>query len=430
MMLPLMSHATAFDQRPIYHFTAPEGWINDPNGLVFANGKYHLFYQHNPFGTRWGNMTWGHATSKDLIHWKHLGEAIRPDSMGTIFSGSAVVDKSDTAGFGKNAIICAYTSAGGTNDESKGQPFTQSLAWSTDGSLFHKFAGNPVLPNIVGENRDPRLIWHEASKKWVMALYLSGSEFGFYGSRDLRSWTPLSQYTLHGSSECPDLFVLPLDGNKRDQRWVFSGADGKYQVGNFNGQSFVPETAVLESYFGNTAYAAQTFSNAPKGRIIHVSWFRGSDFLDQKWNQQMSVPNEITLKTTRNGPKLFFTPVAEIVNCRQMVVTGPTRAEALDIEGRWDLPESGKMTLHVKGVDVTVDAAERTVTALGKVSHFDAKARNVHLRILVDRASLEVYVQGGEAYMPFWIPPSEPSKHEVTVSGNWAGSSKVFELKV
>lgn len=228
-LLPLltMSQATPYDEplRPQFHFTAKSGWLNDPNGLAYFKGEYHLFFQHNPFGTQWGNMTWGHAVSKDLVHWRQLDNALSPDELGTMFSGSAVVaefaqsDISIATGPGsdrsaRSALVCFYTAAGGTNDASKGRPFTQCLAYSHDGRTFSKYPGNPVIPHIEAENRDPKVIWHGPTKRWVMALYLNESRFALYGSADLVTWSRLSNIELPGASECPDLFPLALDGDK------------------------------------------------------------------------------------------------------------------------------------------------------------------------------------------------------------------------
>ena len=183
--------------RPQFHFTAKKGWLNDPNGLVYFNGLYHLFFQHNPFGTEWGNMTWGHAVSKDLVRWTQLDDAIEPDKLGTIFSGSAVVDENNTSGFGTNGkapLVCIYTAAGGTNTASTGKRFTQCLAYSTDGVTFKKYEGNPVLPHQIVNNRDPKVIWYAPDKRWVMALYLDGHKYGFFGSPDLKNWTDHERY--------------------------------------------------------------------------------------------------------------------------------------------------------------------------------------------------------------------------------------------
>ena len=231
--------------RPQFHFTAKRGWDNDPNGLVFYKGEYHLFFQHNPFGNQWGNMTWGHAVSPDLVHWTQLRNAIEPDRMGTIFSGSAVVDWENTASFQtgpEETLVAIYTAAGGTSPESKGQPFTQCIACSNDrGRTFTKYRANPVVPHMVGDNRDPKVVWHVPTRKWIMTLYLSGNDYRFLASPDLKTWAKLHDITVPGCAECPDFFEMTVDGEPGVTKWVWTAANDKYLVGMFDGERFCPE---------------------------------------------------------------------------------------------------------------------------------------------------------------------------------------------
>jgi len=204
--------------RPQFLFIAKKNWLNDPNGLVFYKGEYHLFFQHNPDGINWGNMTWGHAVSKDLVHWEQLEHAIHPDNLGTIFSGSAVVDWKNTTGFQsgeKKALVCIYTSAG--------KPLTQSIAYSNvRGRTLTKYEKNPVLPHFVGGNRDPKVIWHEPTQKWIMALYKDKSLYALFFSPDLKTWTFLHDLDMPGCGECPDLFPMPVDGDRKNIKWVWT----------------------------------------------------------------------------------------------------------------------------------------------------------------------------------------------------------------
>ena len=214
--------------RPQFHFTPKTNWTNDPNGLIYYKGEYHLFFQHNPFGIDWGNMTWGHAISRDLVHWKQLPHALHPDELGTIFSGSGVVDWNNTGGFqagDESVLVNFYTSAG--SHAPKEVPFTQSIAYSNDrGRNWAKYEGNPVIEHIVGSNRDPKVIWHEPTQKWVMALYLDQNDYALFGSTNLKEWTRLSDLQIP-DTECPDIFELPVDDDPDNTKWVFWGAAGK-----------------------------------------------------------------------------------------------------------------------------------------------------------------------------------------------------------
>ena len=217
--------------RPQYHFTARKNWLNDPNGLVYRDGIWHLFFQHNTEATTWGNMTWGHAESRDLVHWDQVDHALYPDSLGTMFSGSAVVDKYNTAGFGEDALLAFYTAAGQFVNPQK--PYTQCLAYSLDnGRTWIKYEQNPIINEIAPGNRDPKVIWHEGTERWIMALYLSGDRYCLLSSQDAKSWTHLQDLTLEGDRECPDFF--PLKSPSGDEKWVFTGASGNYLIGEFN----------------------------------------------------------------------------------------------------------------------------------------------------------------------------------------------------
>lgn len=261
--------------RPRFHFTPQENWMNDPNGLVYYQGEYHMFFQHNPTGIKWGNMTWGHAVSKDMVHWTQQENVLLPDRMGTMFSGSAVVDWNNTAGLAKGdekTIVLIYTAAGGSSPESKGQPFTQCIAHSTDGGrTFTKYSGNPVVPNIVGSNRDPKVVWHAPTRQWIMALFLEGNVYAFLASPDLKKWTLLHTLSVPGVSECPDFFEMPVENEPGASKWVWTGANSSYLVGAFDGRRFLPEVMTQSIHSDTNYYTVQTFSDLPNNQHIQIT---------------------------------------------------------------------------------------------------------------------------------------------------------------
>lgn len=295
--------------RPQYHFTTRRGWTNDPNGMVFYEGEYHLFYQHNPFERDWGNMSWGHAVSKDLVHWDELPVALHPDKMGTIFSGSAVVDYNNTTGFGKPgkpAMVAFYTS----NNSDKQ---VQCLAYSLDkGRNWIKYKGNPILDSKArwnsNDTRDPKVFWYKPAKHWVMVLHEKDGH-SIYTSQNLKTWVYESHVT--GFWECPELFELEVNGNPKQRKWVMLGASNTYMIGTFNGKVFRPEGG--KYFFSSGAiYAAQTFNNIPQsdGRIIQMGWGR----IPQRgmpFNSMMLLPTALTLRNTKDGIRLFSLPVKE-----------------------------------------------------------------------------------------------------------------------
>jgi fructan beta-fructosidase len=432
--------------RPQFHFTAPIGWLNDPNGLLYYRGEYHLFFQHNPYGVQWGNMHWGHAVSRDLVGWQVLPHALEPDALGTIFSGSGVVDRGNTTGFqnGKEPpLILIYTAAGGSSAASAGKPFTQCLAYSLNrGRTWTKYDGNPVLKHIVAENRDPKMVWHAPTRRWIMALYLKGNEFGFYASPDLKRWTPLHTMIVPDCAECPDFFEMPVKGDPKTRKWVWTAANGRYLIGSFDGQRFTPETGTLQADFGANFYAVQTYSDLPAsdGRRIQLAWMAGGNYPQMPFNQQMSFPCELTLRPTPEGLRLFRLPVREIRGLyeRERIwrdlplkpgenpLSGLT-GELWDIEIEIEVGEAQEVGLRVRGEAVSYRVGEGTLSCLGRSAPLEPIRGRIRLRALADRASLEVFGNDGRVSLTScFLPREEERGMEVYAVG---GTARIVRLQ-
>lgn len=304
--------------RPSYHHTPSYGWMNDPNGMFYKDGVYHLCYQYNPYGSKWGNMHWGHAISRDLIHWKEVEPTIARDPMGHIFSGSAVIDKEGTAKYGKDAIVALYTSASDKNGQ------IQCMAYSTDGGYtFHKYPGNPVLTPFDGlkDFRDPKVFWYAPLKKWYM-IVSADKEMRFYSSPNLRDWTYVSAFGQgYGAQpnqfECPDFFQLPVDGNPNKKKWVmivninpgclFGGSATEYFIGDFDGKNFVcdskPSVAKFVDY-GKDHYATVTFSGV-QDRVLGIAWMSNWQYANvtpiRQYRGANTLPREFKLFTGKDG---------------------------------------------------------------------------------------------------------------------------------
>ncbi len=278
--------------RPGFHFTSKIGWLNDPNGLVFQNGIWHLFYQHNPFGIRWGNMHWGHAVSSDLFRWKELGDVFFPgaDTRGMAFSGSAVIDSLNTSGWGKGALVTPFTDTG----------LGEVMAYSLDrGQTFAFYENNPVVKH---KGRDPKVFWHAPSKHWVMAVYNEDDgkkSIRIHRSPDLKNWTFESENP--DFYECPELFEIPIDGKPGETKWIMYGADTEYLVGTFDGMTFVPDSTGKTRFWQGSFYASQLYNNTPDDRLIQIGWARGTEFPGMPFSQQMAVPVELALRETPDG---------------------------------------------------------------------------------------------------------------------------------
>lgn len=432
--------------RPQFHFTAKQNWLNDPNGLVFYKGQYHLFFQHNPSGINWGNMTWGHAVSTDLVHWEQLEHALLPDPMGTMFSGSAVVDHDNTGGFQKGdekALVAFYTAAGGTSPESKGQPFTQCLAYSTDaGRTWTKYEKNPIIKEIRGGNRDPKVSWDPGTKQWVMSLYLDKNDFALFTSTDLKAWKHIQDLTMPGCDECPDFFPMTVEGSDaKEMKWVFTAANGKYLVGMFDGRTFKPQTQVRQVDYGRNFYAVQTYSDAPDGRRIQIAWMRGGSYPRMPFNQQMGFPNEMKLRKTADGLRVFLMPAKEIETLHgkahkwadvSLKPDGENplarlKGDLFHIRAEFELGDAQVVGFKVRGEPVVYNVKDAAVSALG-AAPLAAEDGRVKLELLVDRTSIETYANGGRVSLSSCFLPMQSNKTlEVFAQG---GTAKIVSLEV
>ena len=410
----LPGHESMYEERdrPRFHFTSKIGWLNDPNGLVWHDGVWHLFYQHNPYGWNWGNMHWGHAVSSDLAHWTEVGDEIFPwsDCEGAAFSGCGVIDHLNTSGFGSSdnpPMVLALT------DTDSGE----IVAYSGDNAESISFyEGNPVVRH---QGRDPKIIWHVPTNRWVMALYdeKDGSrDIAFYSSSNLKDWEYHSR--IHGFFECPDLFPLPVDGDPENVRWIVYAADGEYVIGDFDGRKFTPGHEGKKKLWHGNFYAAQSYDNTPRGRRIQFGWARGVIFPGMPFNQQMTVPVELTLRSGADGPRLCAEPVDELkllrtdrrefhdVSLSMEPLHLQVPVEALDLEAEFQLDREGTLEMKLRGTEIRYDAAEQTLHCGNKVAKLPLKDGTLSLRILVDRNSIEVFADHGQVAISHGPLPS------------------------
>ncbi len=408
--------------RPQIHFSSRRGWNNDPNGLVWFDGEYHLYYQHNPFEKFWENMHWGHAVSKDLVHWEELGIALEPDTLGTMFSGSAIIDKNNTAGWGKDALVAFYTAAG--------KKMTQNVAYSTDrGRSFTKYEGNPIL----GPDRDPKVFWYEPAKTWVMVLY-NDNYLIIYNSKDLKKWEEKS--IVPGFYECPEFFELAVDGNPKNKKWVMYGASGTYMTGSFNGEKFTPEHGKY-FYSWGSQYAAQTYNDVADGRRIQVGWGR-IEHAGMAFNQMMLFPCELTLRTTTEGIRLFCEPVKEIALLHEKsyswndLTTASANEKLKEVKGDLFHLKMDAEIVHGLGLELFYKG-NPVVYYDGNFNRFNGAPYicdkpgifRFSIEVILDRTSVEAYIGKGKLFI------SEQLKEKKSDEGlAFKGDLKIHSLEV
>ena len=453
-----MSFSDTFDMqnreqyRPVYHHTPAYGWMNDPNGMFYKDGVWNLYFQHNPYGSQWENMTWGHSTSTDLVHWKYEGDAVESDALGTVFSGSAVVDKDNTAGFGKGAVIALYTSAGENQ--------TQSMAYSTDnGKTFTKYEGNPIITSNVPDFRDPHMFWNEDIKKWNMIL-AAGQHMEIYTSDNLKDWKLESsfgaEYGNHGGVwECPDLMKLKVRGTDKE-KWMlicninpggpFGGSATQYFVGDFDGHKFTcdskPEVTKWMDY-GKDHYATVTFDNAPEGRRVAIAWMSNWQYANQVPTQQYrsgnSIPRDLGLFEYKGETYCSVVPSPEMTAARSKKAGKKLTASCemvVNLKGNATITLSNdKGEKVVMNYDAKAETFSMDRTKSGKMdfsSDFAATTKAPtygkisQLRIFIDKSSIEVLDAEGKMAMTNLVFPTKPY-NKVTIQGK--GKYQVYNIK-
>ena len=464
--------------RPLYHHTPVYGWMNDPNGMFYKDGKWHLYYQWNPYGSKWQNMTWGHSVSEDLINWTPMPTAIVPDALGAIFSGSAAIDHRNTAGFGEDAVVAMYTSAGHSQ--------MQSIAGSTDdGTTFEIYAGNPVI-TMDSEARDPKIFFNEKTGLWNMTLaHALDHEMLFFSSPDLKTWTLNGNFGKVGATggvwECPDLFELEIDGKNK---WVllcnlnpggpFGGSATQYFVGDFDGKTFVADTdangEIITKWmdYGKDHYATVTWSDAPANRRVALGWMSNwqyaADVPTMQFRSANTLPRDLSLFTAPDGEiYLASAPSPELLKLRGKTVANASKLKVSAKGKNFNLPKTNdgicEITARIEGgkegkVDLTLSnpAGERVVMTYDAAAHtlsFDRTQAGasdfsqdfpavtvaptyeadgtVTLDIFVDRSSIEVFANGGKSVMTNLVFPGAPYT-TLNISGK--GNASVADLKV
>jgi len=468
--------------RPRFHFTPPHNFMNDPNGLVYLDGEFHLFYQHNPEGERWGHMSWGHAVSRDLLTWEHLPLALREEGGVMVFSGSAVVDARDTSGLCGDAApsSCLVAIWTGHSDRNGRDHQTQNLAVSRDkGRTFSKYAGNPVIDLGRGDNRDPKVFWHEPTRRWIMATVLAGEhKVRFFASIDLRGWETLGDFGPAGATggawECPDLFPLAVDGNAADVQWVLQvdinpggrvgGSAGQYFVGRFNGREFVSDEPPGEARWvdwGKDFYAAQSWSNLPPEppRTLWIGWMSNWAYANDEptspWRGVQSLPRELGLRRTPDGIRLVQAPIRELASRRTTVEPRAVSGESelpgtADIElevvpGEW--AEAGFRLSNAIGEEVVVGVSAEPLEVFvdrrrsrAEPFHEEYPGRHagparwregrITMRVVFDRTTLEVFANDGETVLSDRVYPTRPLERIAPLDDGrgLAAPLRVFEL--
>ena len=468
--------------RPAFHHTPLYGWMNDPNGMFFKDGTWHLYYQYNPYGSKWQNMSWGHSTSKDLITWEHQPVALEVDGLGHVFSGSSVVDSAGTAGFGKDAIVALYTSC----DASQ----YQSMAYSTDGgTTFQRYAGNPVL-TLESEARDPNMFWDEKAGQWVMTLaHALDHEILFFTSPDLKVWTLQSAFgkgegAQDGVWECPDLFKLKVEGTD-EEKWVlicnlnpggpFGGSATQYFIGDFDGKTFTSDTDASGRIptkwmdFGKDHYATVSWSGTPQSRRTVIGWMSNWQYAAEvpttQYRSANTLPRDLSLFRAPDGEiYLASAPAAELTALRGTLACKAKKATAGKKSRVFELPAANRGICEILldidarkadsvSIDITNKAGERVALTYNPAAHtlaFDRRnsglkdfskdfpavtvaptfenGRKISLRIFIDRSSIEVFGNNGHFVSTNLVFPTQPySKLSVTSHG---GSTKISNLNI
>ena len=438
------------DSHPIIHFTPNTGWLNDPNGFYFREGMYHLYFQHNPMNTIWGNMTWGHAVSRDLLHWEQRESVLYPDEEGHMFSGSAIINERGLLGLPKDTPLFFYTVAGNLSSWCDGKKYMQKLAYSLDnGNTLQK--AQTVVPHIDGDNRDPKVYWHDESKGYYMVLYLDKCEFAILRSENLSNWTITQRLELEGAKECPDLVKVPVEGGGR--KWMFWCADGFYYLGEFDGYIFTQTEPPKQAYLSSLPYAAQTCWG--EERVISIPWLRCGNN-GRTYTGAMGIPRELSLVHNESGYKLRQNPIREIENYQRKIDVKCADGDSFIFSCDTNLainavlqPSHQDFVMSFGKVEIRYDHKEKNLQVTGcckqKYEEYWRKAEQSQINsadymkeilmedspemieVLFDHEILEITIDGGLGCAAFEIA-FRKGKTDTPMEIHTKGMAEVFEI--
>lgn len=404
------------EKHPVIHFAAETGWINDPNGLVYQDGTFHAYFQYNPWDINWDNMSWGHAESKDLMHWEQKDTVMFPDADGTIFSGSAIVNKKGCMSLPNDALIYFYTAAGSTNEWSTGKEFTQKIAYSTDGGRTLHKVEHSAVDTIFYDNRDPKVFWHEESQAYVMVLWLRGAQYAIFRSENLTDWVESQRLELPDTWECPDLFCLKNGEGK--SLWFFWTADGYYFPGYFDGYRFASFLERGKAYVNSLPYAAQTYSGLDD-RVVSIPWIRMEND-GRNFTGMYGTPVELSYEKEQGKHVLIQRPAREILQAAKPI----SEHYIIDENGKISYNNIDKQTaLLVKMVlnqeykneyrwllnDTKVTYSAVSGMVMLEPDKFLAGYDFYDVMMLIDDKLLEIYFDGGRRVATFILDHSEVS---------------------
>lgn len=424
----------AGEKRPAIHFAADTGWTNDPNGLIYENGVYHLYFQYNPFDTKWNNMSWGHAVSSDLLHWTQMDSVMFPDESGTIYSGCAIPNDRKMLGLPEDALLFFYTAAGGANDWSKGLEFTQKIAYSLDHGKTLTKIEEPCVPVIYKDSRDPKVYWHENSKGYIMVLWLKANDFGILRSEDLKSWEMTDQFALRDAWECPDIFEL--SSPEGEKCWFFWSADGYYYTGEFDGYHFKTDGIKHRIYVNKLPYAAQTYTGVDD-RVISVPWLRLKND-GRSFTGAYGIPVELTCKKRNEGFIIMQKPVRELmehaVSVQKDIVPDPAgvvryyyneeASKAIVIRAKMKKDLANIFILHINGSEIQY-RPEAGRFAVDDIA-YHIKPDQRELLFVIDDRILEVFFEEEGQLGTFELRDTEIS---LAFSEDSVSEYEIFEIR-
>jgi levanase/fructan beta-fructosidase len=417
------------DQHPIIHFAPTTGWMNDPNGLIYHNNKYHLYFQYNPFDTKWENMCWGHAVSTDMLHWVQEETVLYPDQDGPIFSGCGIVNERENLGLPKDAYLYLYTCAGGNSNWSKGKLCSQRVAYSIDGgNTLHRLEKG-IVDHISDVNRDPKVYWHEKTKAYNMALYLTKNEYAILRSADLETWNITQILTLDQAWECPDFREIPVDGGQ--SKWMFWSADGFYFLGDFDGYRFQTDGVRREAYKTKLPYAAQTFWGL-NDRIVAIPWVRSLN-KSKHYTGTMGIPRELKLIKYNQDLVLAQTLIREFEEQKTLQLKTTISDESIQyqqatkavVEIKMDFESITKVDWSIFESHIQYDAGCRILSVDGIYTDLGIDIKEIS--IIIDGEIVEVTANHGTVYAVYELEKdNQHGEIEITIVGK--GTLEIFRL--